>query len=47
MKILSINNFTIKLLSKLLSELSIGVHLKSSFDTKKFATKVNIDKIFL
>ena len=30
MKILSINNFPIKLLSKLLSDLSIGVHLKSS-----------------
>ena len=28
MKILSINNFTIKLLIKLLSDLSIGVHLK-------------------
>ena len=30
MKILSINNFTMTLLSKLLSDLSIGVHLKSS-----------------
>ena len=30
MNILSINNFTIKLLSKLLNDLSIGVHLKSS-----------------
>ena len=30
MKILYINNFTTKLLSKLLSDLSIGVHLKSS-----------------
>ena len=28
MKILSINNFTAKLLSKLLSDLSIGVHLE-------------------
>ena len=38
MKILSINNFTTKLLSKLLSDLSIGVHLKG---TKKFVSKVN------
>ena len=30
MKILSINDFTIKLLSKLLCDLSIRVHLKSS-----------------
>ena len=30
MKILSIKNLTIKLLSKLLSDLSIGVHLKCS-----------------
>ena len=29
MKILSINNFTMKLFSKLLNYLSIGVHLKS------------------
>ena len=35
---LSINNFTIQLLSKLLSDLSIGVHLKSVFDTKKFGS---------
>jgi hypothetical protein len=41
MKILSINNFTIKLLSKLLSDLFIGVHLKSCFDTKKFGSKVS------
>ena len=31
MKILSVNNFTIKLLSKLLSDLSTGVHLQSNF----------------
>ena len=37
MKILSINNFTSKLLSKLLSDLYIGVHLKG---TKKFGSKV-------
>ena len=37
MKLLSINNFTIKLLCKLLSDLYIGVHLKSS---KKFGSKV-------
>ena len=37
MKILSINNFTTKLLSKLLSDLYIGVHLKG---TKKFGSKV-------
>ena len=37
MKILSINNFTTKLLSKLLSDLYIGVHLKG---TKKFGIKV-------
>ena len=37
MKILSINNFTIKLISKLLSDLYIWVHLKG---TKKFASKV-------
>ncbi len=37
MKILSINNFTTKLLSKLLSNLYIGVHLKG---TKKFGSKV-------
>ena len=36
MKILSINNFTTKLLSKLLSDLNIGVHLKG---TKKFGSK--------
>ena len=41
MKILSINNFTIKLLSKLLSDRSIGVHLKVVFDTKKFGSNVN------
>ena len=37
MKILSINNFTTKLLSKLLSDLYIGVHLKGA---KKFGSKV-------
>ena len=37
MKILSINNFTTKLLSKLLSYLYIGVNLKG---TKKFGSKV-------
>ena len=41
MKILSINSFNIKLFSKFLSELSIGVHLENNFDTKKFSTKVN------
>jgi hypothetical protein len=46
MKILSINNFTIKLLSKILSDLSIGVHLKSSFDTKKFGSKVSNKQYF-
>ena len=42
MKILSINNFTIKLLS----DLSIGVHLKSSLYTKKFGSKVNNRQYF-
>jgi hypothetical protein len=42
MKILSINNFTIKLLSKLLSDLSIGVHLKRSL-----VVKIVIDNIFI
>ena len=37
MKILSINNFTTKCLSKLLTDLYIGVHLKG---TKKFGSKV-------
>ena len=37
MKILSINNFTTKLLSKLLSDLYKGVHLNG---TKKFVNKV-------
>ena len=37
MKILSINNFTNKLLSNLLRDLYIGVHLKGS---KKFGSKV-------
>ena len=43
MKILSINDFTNKLLSKLLSDLYIGVHLKG---IKKFGTKV-INRQFL
>ena len=42
MKILSINNFTTKLLSKLFSDLYIGVDLKG---TKKFGSKV-IDRHF-
>ena len=46
MKILSINNFTIKLLSILLSDLSTGVHLKSNFDTKKFGSKVDNRQCF-
>ena len=37
MKTLSINNFTTRLLSKLLSDLYIWVHLKG---TKKFGSKV-------
>ena len=37
MKILSSNNFTTKLLSKLLKDLYIGVHLKG---TKKVGSKV-------
>ena len=37
MKILSISNFTTKLLSKLLSDLYIGVYSKG---TKKFGSKV-------
>ena len=37
MKILSINDFTTKLLSKLLSDLYTGVHLKG---TKKFGSKL-------
>ena len=43
MKILSINNFTTKLLSKLLSDLYIGVHLKGS---KKFGSKVISRQLF-
>ena len=43
MKILSINNFTTKLLSKLFSDLSIGVHLKG---TKKFVSKVINRQLF-
>ena len=41
MKILSIINFTSKLLSKLLSDLSIGV-----FDTKKFGCKLDNRQYF-
>jgi hypothetical protein len=37
MKILSINNFTTKFFSKLLSDLYIGFHVKG---TKKFGSKV-------
>ena len=37
MKILSVNDFTTKLLSKLLSDLYTGVHLKG---TKKFGSKL-------
>ena len=43
MKILSINDFTTKLLSKLLSDLYIGVHLKG---TKKFGSKVINRQLF-
>jgi hypothetical protein len=43
MKILSISIFTTKLLSKLLSDLSIGVHLKG---TKKFDSKVITRQFF-
>ena len=42
-KILSIKNFTTKLLSKLLSDLHIGVHLKGS---KKFGRKVITRQFF-
>ena len=41
MKILSINLFTTKRLSKLLTDFSIGVHLKG---TKKFCSKVKASK---
>ena len=43
MKILSINNFTIKLLSKLLTNLCIVVHLKGN---KKFGSKVSNRQFF-
>ena len=43
MKILSIINFTTKLLSKLLSDIYIGVHLKG---TRKFGSKVNNRQYF-
>ena len=46
MKVLSITTFTIKLLSKLLIDLSIGVHLKAVFDTKKLGSKVSNRKYF-
>ena len=39
MKILTITNFTVKLLSKILSDLSLGVHLKSVFDTLQLCAK--------
>ena len=45
MKILSINDFTTKLLRKPLMDLNIGVHLKG---TKKFANKViNMNLFFI
>ena len=44
MKMLSINNITTKLLSKLLSDLYIGVLLKG---TKKFGNKLIIDNFFI
>ena len=44
MKTLVVNNFTLKLLSKLLSDLYIGVHLKG---TKKFGSKVIKRQIFI
>ena len=40
---MSINDFTIKLLSKVLSDLYIGVHLKG---TKKFDSKVINRQLF-
>ena len=43
MKILSFNNFTTKLLCKLLSDLYIGVHLKG---TRKFGSKVINRQLF-
>ena len=43
MKILSVNNFTTKLGSKLLHDLSIGVHLKG---TKRFVSKVINRQLF-
>ena len=43
MKILCIDNFTTKLLSKLLSDLYIGVHLKG---TRKFGSKVINRQLF-
>ena len=43
-KILSINNFTTKVLSKLLSDLYTGVHLKG---TKKFVSKVSNRNFFI
>ena len=44
MKILSINDFTTKLLTKLLSDLYIGVHLKGA---RKFGSKVINRQFFL
>ena len=43
MKILSINNFTTKLLNKFLSDLYIGVYLKG---TKKFGSKIDSIQFF-
>ena len=45
MKILSINNFTTKLFSKLLSDLYIGVHLKGL--PGSLIVKLLIDNIFI
>ena len=44
MKILSVNNFTIKLISD--HDLSIEVHLKVVFDTKKFCSEVDNRQYF-
>ena len=43
MKILSINDFTIKLIIKLVSDLYLGVHSKG---TKKFGSKVINRQLF-
>ena len=46
MKILSINNFTMKFFSKLFIDISFGVHLKNGFDTKNFVCKVDNRQYF-